>query len=392
LVKGVPANTTRVVSVGGILRREEMDIVLNPYDRKTIEAADYMRRRVGGKLVALSMGPHPKIIPIMNELFDAEVSGIDEAYILSDKRMAGSDTWATSYTLSKGISKILSIHREALDTLAKAVEARESVERVEALAADLYRKNLLPNRIYSDKPSIRDTLVNMLMEGKISREEASKILRDEAMRVAREFVIFTGMKTSDGETGNVGPQVAEALSQELGFPIPHVSFVIDFEYISERNSIVARRKLVNLIQIVEAEIPAVLTIHVDYSAPPIPLAGRRQALMSSYRGKNRDIKIYGADDIRADLRFIGLAGSPTVVGPGVDIGRPYVRKIVGSSIVAAKDIDKISYGDKSYGPYRKGDLLDSLPEEVKKDLLSKGLAKVFDYDDLAEEVISILRR
>jgi electron transfer flavoprotein beta subunit len=388
----VPANTTRVVSVGGILRREEMDIVLNPYDRKTIEAADYMRRRVGGKLVALSMGPHPKIIPIMNELFDAEVSGIDEAYILSDKRMAGSDTWATSYTLSKGISKILSIHREALDTLAKAVEARESVERVEALAADLYRKNLLPNRIYSDKPSIRDTLVNMLMEGKISREEASKILRDEAMRVAREFVIFTGMKTSDGETGNVGPQVAEALSQELGFPIPHVSFVIDFEYISERNSIVARRKLVNLIQIVEAEIPAVLTIHVDYSVPPIPLAGRRQALMSSYRGKNRDIKIYGADDIRADLRFIGLAGSPTVVGPGVDIGRPYVRKIVGSSIVAAKDIDKISYGDKSYGPYRKGDLLDSLPEEVKKDLLSKGLAKVFDYDDLAEEVISILRR
>jgi electron transfer flavoprotein beta subunit len=392
LVKGVPANTTRVVSVGGILRREEMDIVLNPYDRKTIEAADYMRRRVGGKLVALSMGPHPKIIPIMNELFDAEVSGIDEAYILSDKRMAGSDTWATSYTLSKGISKILSIHREALDTLAKAVEARESVERVEALAADLYRKNLLPNRIYSDKPSIRDTLVNMLMEGKISREEASKILRDEAMRVAREFVIFTGMKTSDGETGNVGPQVAEALSQELGFPIPHVSFVIDFEYISERNSIVARRKLVNLIQIVEAEIPAVLTIHVDYSVPPIPLAGRRQALMSSYRGKNRDIKIYGADDIRADLRFIGLAGSPTVVGPGVDIGRPYVRKIVGSSIVAAKDIDKISYGDKSYGPYRKGDLLDSLPEEVKKDLLSKGLAKVFDYDDLAEEIISILRR
>ncbi|MDT7888324.1 MAG: hypothetical protein RQ885_05045 [Desulfurococcales archaeon] len=388
----MPANTTRVVSVGGILRREEMDIVLNPYDRKTIEAADYMRRRVGGKLVALSMGPHPKIIPIMNELFDAEVSGIDEAYILSDKRMAGSDTWATSYTLSKGISKILSIHREALDTLAKAVEARESVERVEALAADLYRKNLLPNRIYSDKPSIRDTLVNMLMEGKISREEASKILRDEAMRVAREFVIFTGMKTSDGETGNVGPQVAEALSQELGFPIPHVSFVIDFEYISERNSIVARRKLVNLIQIVEAEIPAVLTIHVDYSVPPIPLAGRRQALMSSYRGKNRDIKIYGADDIRADLRFIGLAGSPTVVGPGVDIGRPYVRKIVGSSIVAAKDIDKISYGDKSYGPYRKGDLLDSLPEEVKKDLLSKGLAKVFDYDDLAEEIISILRR
>jgi electron transfer flavoprotein beta subunit len=387
----VPANTTRVVSVGGILRREEMDIVLNPYDRKTIEAADYMRRRVGGKLIALSMGPHPKIIPIMNELFDAEISGIDEAYILSDKRMAGSDTWATSYTLSKGISKILSIHREAIEILAKAVDVGESIERVEALAADLYRRNLLPNKIYSDKPSIRETLINMLSEGKISREEASKILWEEANKIYRGFMIFAGMKTSDGETGNVGPQVAEALSQELGFSIPHVSFVLDFEYIGERNSIVARRKLVNLIQVVEVEIPAVLTIHVEYSAPPIPLSGRRWSLLNSYRGKNRDIKIYNADDIKADPRFIGLAGSPTVVGPGVDIGRPYVRKVVGSSLIAAKDIDKVSYGDKTYGPYKKGDLLDSLPEEVKRDLMSKGLAKIFDYDDLAEEIINALR-
>jgi electron transfer flavoprotein beta subunit len=391
LVKGVPANTTRVVSVGGILRREEMDIVLNPYDRKTIEAADYMRRRVGGKLIALSMGPHPKIIPIMNELFDAEISGIDEAYILSDKRMAGSDTWATSYTLSKGISKILSIHREAIEILAKAVDAGESIERVEALAADLYRRNLLPNKIYSDKPSIRETLINMLSEGKISREEASKILWEEANKIYRGFMIFAGMKTSDGETGNVGPQVAEALSQELGFSIPHVSFVLDFEYIGERNSIVARRKLVNLIQVVEVKIPAVLTIHVEYSAPPIPLSGRRWSLLNSYRGKNRDIKIYNADDIKADPRFIGLAGSPTVVGPGVDIGRPYVRKVVGSSLIAAKDIDKVSYGDKTYGPYKKGDLLDSLPEEIKRDLMSKGLAKIFDYDDLAEEIINALR-
>ncbi|MDT7894902.1 MAG: hypothetical protein RQ855_01745 [Desulfurococcales archaeon] len=387
----MPANTTRVVSVGGILRREEMDIVLNPYDRKTIEAADYMRRRVGGKLIALSMGPHPKIIPIMNELFDAEISGIDEAYILSDKRMAGSDTWATSYTLSKGISKILSIHREAIEILAKAVDVGESIERVEALAADLYRRNLLPNKIYSDKPSIRETLINMLSEGKISREEASKILWEEANKIYRGFMIFAGMKTSDGETGNVGPQVAEALSQELGFSIPHVSFVLDFEYIGERNSIVARRKLVNLIQVVEVEIPAVLTIHVEYSAPPIPLSGRRWSLLNSYRGKNRDIKIYNADDIKADPRFIGLAGSPTVVGPGVDIGRPYVRKVVGSSLIAAKDIDKVSYGDKTYGPYKKGDLLDSLPEEVKRDLMSKGLAKIFDYDDLAEEIINALR-
>jgi len=197
-VKGVPANTARVVTVGGILRREEMDIVLNPYDRKTIEAADYMRRRVGGKLVAMSMGPHPKIIPIMREIFDAEVSGIDEAYILSDKRMAGADTWATSYTLSKGILKVLSIHREAIETLANAIESGEAIDKVEALATDLYRRNLIPNKIYSDKPSIRDTLINMLREGKISRSDAVELLREEAKRVTTNFVIFCGMKAADG--------------------------------------------------------------------------------------------------------------------------------------------------------------------------------------------------
>ncbi len=390
-MKGVPANTARVVTVGGILRREEMDIVLNPYDRKTIEAADYMRRRVGGKLVAMSMGPHPKIIPIMREIFDAEVSGIDEAYILSDKRMAGADTWATSYTLSKGILKVLSIHREAIEMLANAIESGEAIDKVEALATDLYRRNLIPNKIYSDKPSIRDTLINMLREGKISRSDAVELLREEAKRVTTNFVIFCGMKAADGETGNVGPQVAEALSQELGLTIPHASFVVDYEYVSERNSLLVKRRLINVMQILELDLPSVLTIHVDYSAPPVPLTGRRASLMNSYRGKNTNITIWSADDIKADPRYIGLAGSPTVVGPGIDISRPHVRKIVGLSIIAAKDIDKINYGDKTYGPFKKGDLLDSLPEDLKRDLVAKGLAKTFDYEDLAEEIISILR-
>lgn len=391
LIKGVPANTTRIVSIGGVLRREEMDIVLNPYDRKTIEAADYMRRRAGGKLVGLSMGPHPKIMPIMRELFEAEVSGIDEAYILSDKRMAGSDTWATSYTLSKGISKILRIHREAINTVASKIEAGEPVEAVEKIAADLYRKNMIPNMVYSDKPAIRGTVVEMLKEGKISREEAAAVLRREAEKIYRDFTVFCGMKSSDGETGNVGPQVAEALSQELGFTVPHTAFVLDFEYRPDLNALVARRRLIDLTQTVEVDLPAVVTIHPDYSAPSIPLSGRRASQLMMYMGKRLEPVVWNADDIGADLRFTGLAGSPTVVGPGVDIGKPYFKKILGSSLVASSDIDKIPHGDRVFGPFKKGDLLDSLPEEVKRDLVSKGLAKVFDYEDLADEIISALK-
>ena len=102
LLKGVPARTTQAVQVGGVLNREAMDLVLNPHDAKAVEAADYLRRRVGGKVVALSMGPDGKLIPLMKPLYNVEVLGVDEEYVLSDRKMAGSDTLATSYAVALG--------------------------------------------------------------------------------------------------------------------------------------------------------------------------------------------------------------------------------------------------------------------------------------------------
>ena len=52
------------MQVGGVLNREAMDLVLNPHDAKAVEAADYLKRQVGGKTVALSMGPDGKLIPL----------------------------------------------------------------------------------------------------------------------------------------------------------------------------------------------------------------------------------------------------------------------------------------------------------------------------------------
>ena len=96
LLKGVPARTTQVAQVGGVLNREAMDLVLNPHDAKAVEAADFLKRKVGGKIVALTMGPDMKLIPLMKPLYSAQVMGVDEEYVLSDRKMAGSDTWATS--------------------------------------------------------------------------------------------------------------------------------------------------------------------------------------------------------------------------------------------------------------------------------------------------------
>ena len=390
LIKGVPANTANVVTVGGVLKREEMDIVLNPYDKKTVEAADYFRRVVGGKLVAVSMGPHPKIIPIMNELFGFDVEGIDEAYILSDRRMAGADTLATAYTLALGIKKILDEHRGAIKEIRTIIESGANQEEIKRVAESLYSKNLIPNSIYSNKAVVKDHLLGLLFRNEIGRDEAVNRLLQFEKSVYENFIVFAGMKASDGETGNVGPQVAEALSEILGVTVPHVTFVLDYEILDAEGFngvLIAKRKLIDYFQVVRLKLPAVLTIHPEYKPGVLPLTGRREARMRSYKGKLRDIKIWNADDIGAEYSRIGLAGSPTIVGPGVDIGKPLVKKVVGTTLIATKDVDSVEVNGKRYGPFRKGDVLDSVPPEVRKALLSNGAAKVFDYDDLAEELV-----
>jgi len=130
LTKAVPARTTRVVTVGGVLRREEMDLVINPLDFKALKAADYAKRYNGGKLVAVSMGPDFKVKPLLSELYSHPIEGVDEAFVLSDRRMAGADTWATAYTLSLGLKKVLDANKAAVDEVLELVESGAPPERV----------------------------------------------------------------------------------------------------------------------------------------------------------------------------------------------------------------------------------------------------------------------
>ena len=67
-----------------------------------IEEALRIRERLGGKVTALSMGP-PQA---ENALREAISMGVDDGVLLTDRAFAGSDTWATSYTLAMAIRKI----------------------------------------------------------------------------------------------------------------------------------------------------------------------------------------------------------------------------------------------------------------------------------------------
>lgn len=102
-IKQVP-NTTdiRIDPVTNTLIREGVESIINPFDTYAIEEAVRLKERFGGKVTVVTMGP-PQA---ENALKEAVSLGCDEAILVSDRKFAGSDTWATSYTLSRAIKKI----------------------------------------------------------------------------------------------------------------------------------------------------------------------------------------------------------------------------------------------------------------------------------------------
>ncbi len=102
-IKQVPETTeVRINSETNTLIREGVKSIINPFDMYAIEEAVRLKERFGGKVMVITMGP-PQADAALRE---AIALGIDEGVLLSDRAFAGSDTWATSYTLAEAIKKI----------------------------------------------------------------------------------------------------------------------------------------------------------------------------------------------------------------------------------------------------------------------------------------------
>lgn len=85
----------------GRVDRSSAEAEINPFDLNALEAAVEIKEKLGGRVVAISMGPPQAEI----SLRDALSRGADEAIHLEDARFAGADTLATSFTLSYAIKK-----------------------------------------------------------------------------------------------------------------------------------------------------------------------------------------------------------------------------------------------------------------------------------------------
>ena len=102
-IKQVP-NTTdvRIDPVKNTLIREGVESIINPFDTYAIEEAVRLKERFTGKVTVVTMGP----LQAESALKEAISLGCDEGILVSDRKFAGSDTWATSYTLACAIKKI----------------------------------------------------------------------------------------------------------------------------------------------------------------------------------------------------------------------------------------------------------------------------------------------
>jgi electron transfer flavoprotein beta subunit len=115
-------------------------------------------------------------------------------------------------------------------------------------------------------------------------------------------LVLCGKQTIDGDTAQVGPGIATRLG------ITQITYVGAVESIDlEARRLRARRILEGAEEIVEASLPALLTVLKEIGEP------RYAPLPAVIAGLRTEIPIWGIGDIDLDESEVGLAGSPTQV-------------------------------------------------------------------------------
>lgn len=116
-LKQVPANTEiRLDPETHTLVRSGAKACTNPDDLHALRMAVEIQSRIGGQIVAVTMGP-PQAEAVS---YEALMYGADEAVLVTGRAFAGSDTWSTAYILSAVVRKIgdasvLLFGRQAID-------------------------------------------------------------------------------------------------------------------------------------------------------------------------------------------------------------------------------------------------------------------------------------
>ena len=114
-------------------------------------------------------------------------------------------------------------------------------------------------------------------------------------------MVITGRQAIDGDTAQVGPQIAEQLK------IPQVSYAQELDIVN--GEIIVNRQYEDQYHMLKVQLPCLVTALAELTEPRYMHAG---GIVDAY---NKEIKVWGFDDLKNDLNpeWIGLKGSPTNV-------------------------------------------------------------------------------
>ena len=136
-----------------------------------------------------------------------------------------------------------------------------------------------------------------------------------ALRNIEADLIIAGRQAIDGDTAQVGPQIAEHLG------LPQVSYVKNMQYNKEDNSLTIERAVEDGYYLVNVQLPALITVLSEANQP------RYMRVKGIVEAFDKPVETWNFDSITVDPAVIGLAGSPTKVKKSFTKGAKQAGKV-----------------------------------------------------------------
>ncbi|MGE5529744.1 MAG: electron transfer flavoprotein subunit beta/FixA family protein [Patescibacteria group bacterium] len=125
-------------------------------------------------------------------------------------------------------------------------------------------------------------------------------LAEAIRKIGDVSLILCGKQAVDGDTAQVGPEIAENLD------LPHLTYVRRVNEIGA-SSITVERMTDDGYERISLPLPALLTVSKEINEPRLP------GIKGQLRAKKAGIPVWTAADLGADPARLGLGGSPTQV-------------------------------------------------------------------------------
>lgn len=144
-------------------------------------------------------------------------------------------------------------------------------------------------------------------------------------RIGEYDIIFAGRQAIDGDTAQVGPQIAEKLG------IPQVTYVTEFQLDKNMKDITVKRALEDGYEVIEIQTPCMLTAIKELNTP------RYMTVGGIFDACKKEILTWGAKELGVDpVKEVGLDASPT------NVFRSFTPAPKGKGIMIEADNDQES--------------------------------------------------